>query len=80
MSSAGHMTIFLEPGVTGGTQRCKVVTLPDVTTRTDNLADHVCRLPAGASALSPDAPLSIAYLTYRGKPQCRRPGCLHTVI
>jgi len=24
--------------------------------------------PAGASALSPDAPLSIAYLTYRGKP------------
>src|SRR4029079_18352869 len=24
--------------------------------------------PAGASALSPDAPLSIAYLSYRGKP------------
>src|SRR3954447_24414544 len=24
--------------------------------------------PAGASAFSPDAPLSIAYLTYRGKP------------
>ena len=25
-------------------------------------------MPAGAAALSPDAPLSIAYLTYRGKP------------